>query len=89
MAFNFTAEWCKGTTNQAPDALSRNSIWAPQSAEMLAEQDKDNKPELSISEIRNIHNIEGQESIRMQKQTGRKGPRIPMTQGNYSEWIPR
>ena len=27
MAFNFTAAWCKGTTNQAPDALSRNPIW--------------------------------------------------------------
>ena len=66
MAFNFTAEWCKGTTNQEPDALSRNPIWAPQSTEMLAEQDEDNKPELSISEIRNIHNSEGQESIRMQ-----------------------
>ena len=66
MAFNFTVEWCKGTTNQAPDALSHNPIWAPQSTEMLAEQDEDNKPELSISEIRNIHNSEGQESIRMQ-----------------------
>ena len=29
MAFNFTAVWCKGSTNKAPDALSRSPYWNP------------------------------------------------------------
>ena len=29
MAFNFKASWKKGTTNQAPDALSRNPFSTP------------------------------------------------------------
>ena len=52
MAFNFRAEWCKGTKNQAPDALSHNPVGEPMPTEALAEQDDNNKPELSISEIK-------------------------------------
>lgn len=41
MAFNFPAEWFKGSTNQAPDALSC-SLW-------LSDE---NNPDLSIAELR-------------------------------------
>ena len=66
MAFNFTAEWCKGTKNQAPDALSRNPVGEHTPTEALAEQDDDNRPELSISEIRAVWDEGKQESARMQ-----------------------
>ena len=68
MAFNFTdfiAEWCKGTKNQVPDALSCNPVGEHMPTEALAEQD-DNRPELSISEISAVCNERKQESARMQ-----------------------
>ena len=66
MAFNFTAEWCKGAKNQVPDAMSRSPIEEPQLTEILGEQDEDSKLELSISELRAITNDGAQESIRLQ-----------------------
>ena len=39
MAYNFTAEWVKGTLNNAPDALSRNPVSDPLQHKMLAEHD--------------------------------------------------
>ena len=62
MAFNFTAECCKGTKNHAPDALSLSPVAEPQLTEMLVEQDEDSKPELSIFELRDITNDGAQES---------------------------
>ena len=50
MAFNFTAEWCKGTVNQVPDVLSHSLVRESQSVDMLAEQDEDNKPAHSDGE---------------------------------------
>ena len=52
MAYSFKAEWCKGTTNSAPDALSRNPVMEPHKTELIAEYDEDNTPEPTMSEIR-------------------------------------
>ena len=52
MAYNFTAQWVKGTLNNAPDALSRNPVSDPLPHELMAESDPHNNPELSIAEIR-------------------------------------
>ena len=62
MAYNFTAEWLKGTKNDAPDALSRNPVSDPQPHELLAELDVDNNPDTSFAEIRSVTN----ESLRLQ-----------------------
>ena len=66
MAYNLTAEWCKGTRNQAPDALSRSPVDEPQAEDMLAEQDEDSNPEPTISEIRTYQEDGYQESARLQ-----------------------
>ncbi len=65
MAYNFTAEWIKGSLNSAPDALSCYPVSDPQPQEMLAERDPDNGIEASIAEIRAISSG-SQESIRLQ-----------------------
>ena len=65
IGYNFTAEWVKGILNHAPDALSRNPVSDPQPPEMLAEQDIDNNPAHTITEVRAIMN-EYQENIRLQ-----------------------
>ena len=52
MGYNFTAKWLKGSTNSAPDALSRNPVSDPSPHDILAELDILNQPEISISEIR-------------------------------------
>ena len=63
MAYNFTAEWLKGSKNDAPDALSRNPVSDPEPHELLAELDVDNNPDTSLAEIRSINN----ESLRLQE----------------------
>ena len=52
MAYNFTVEWCKGSKNNAPDALSRSPASDPLSTEMPAEVDAFNNQEMSIAELR-------------------------------------
>lgn len=52
MAYNFTAQWVKGTLNNAPDALSRNPTSDPQPHELMAECTPHTNPEPSIAEIR-------------------------------------
>ena len=37
MAYNVTAEWRKGSQNDAPDALPCNPVQDPQPQDMLAE----------------------------------------------------
>lgn len=37
MAYNLTTEWVKGSTNNAPDALSRNPVSDPEPTDTLAE----------------------------------------------------
>jgi len=51
MACNLTAEWCKGSKNNAPDSLSRSPTSDPLSAEMLAEVDAISNQEMSIAEL--------------------------------------
>ena len=63
MAYNFTAEWLKGTENDTPDALSRNPVSDPELHELLAELDVDNNPDMSLVEVRSITN----ESLRLQQ----------------------
>ena len=66
MAYNFTAQWLKGSKNDAPDALSRHPVHDPQTSEMLAELDIHDNPEMSFTEIRAIINTHP-ESLRLQK----------------------
>ena len=65
MAYNFTTEWVKGTSNSAPDTLSRHPVEDPQPEDMLAEHDCDSDVEVSIAEIRTMSSGT-QESIRLQ-----------------------
>ena len=67
MAFNFTAVWCKGSTNKAPDALSRSPVLEPCHEDALAECDEENRPDLSISELRALYGEGESESIRLQE----------------------
>ena len=54
MSYNFTAEWCKGSKNDAPDALSRSPVSDPLPSDVLAELDTFSQPEMSITEIRAV-----------------------------------
>ena len=54
MSYNFTAEWCKGSTNDAPDALSRSPVSDPLPSDTLAELDIFNQSDMSLTEIRAI-----------------------------------
>ena len=54
MSYNFTAEWCKGSTNDAPDALSRNPVSDPLPSDTLGELDIFNQSDMSLTEIRAI-----------------------------------
>ena len=56
LMYNFTAEWLKGTKNDAPDALSRNPVSDPKPHELLAKLDVHNNPDTSFAEIRSITN---------------------------------
>ena len=66
MAFDFRANWQKGSTNHAPDALSRDPVNMPSPEELLAEGDEENNQEPSAAEIRAIHR-DGLESTRLQE----------------------
>ena len=66
MAYSFKAEWCKGTNNSGPDALSRSPVMEPHKTELIAEYDEDNMPEPTMAEIRAVSN-EGSESMRLQE----------------------
>ena len=65
MAYNLTAEWRKGSHNDAPDALSRHPVSDAQLQDMLAEHDMHSQPELSIMEIRIVTN-DGHDSPHLQ-----------------------
>ena len=81
MAYNFTAEWRKGSQNDAPDALSRNPVSDPQPQDMLAEHDICNQPEMSIREIRVITN-DGHDSPHLQDL--RRALKTMKSTSNYS-----
>ena len=51
MAFNFTAQWVKGSRNNGPDALSRNLITDPTSEHTLAEFDIHNQPKCQLLKL--------------------------------------
>ena len=75
MAFNFTTEQCKGTTNHEPDSLSRSPVGELQMTEMLAEQDEDSTLEMFILQLGTINN-EGRQKCTAAEllQTYRTGP---------------
>ena len=52
MTYNFTAVWCNGSTNTAPDALSCHPVFEPSPGDALVDQDEDHSPAPSIPEIR-------------------------------------
>ena len=58
MAYNFTAEWVKGTKNDTPDTLSRNPVTDPSPDNNLAKLDTFSQPDLSITEIRTFTSTE-------------------------------
>ena len=53
-SIQFTATWCKGSANAAPDALFRYPVSEPSQEHMLAEQDEEHNPAPSIAE-RRVH----------------------------------
>ena len=63
MAYNFMAEWLKGSKNDPPDALSHKPVSDPEPHELLAELDVNNNPDTSLTENRSINN----ESLRLQE----------------------
>lgn len=67
MAYHFTAHWTKGSTHNAPDALSRNPVSDPQSEDTLAEYDHQNNPAMSTTEIRAITTSESPTSARLEE----------------------
>jgi len=54
MVYNFTAKWCKGSANAAPDALSHHPVLAPTQEDSMAEVGEDHNLEPSITEIRTL-----------------------------------
>ena len=66
MAYSFTAEWCKGSANTVPDALSRHPVLKPSPGDALAEQDDEHSPVPSIAEIRTHQTGDQSESVRLQ-----------------------
>ena len=50
LLYNFTATWCKGSINAAPDAPS-HLICELSQEDMLAEQDEEQNAATSISEL--------------------------------------
>ena len=52
MSYNFTAQWVKGTLNNAPDVLSSNSVPDLRPHEALADWYTDKNPEGNLTEIR-------------------------------------
>ena len=54
MGYNFTAQWTKGSSHSAPDALSRNPVSNPCNEDSLAEYDSQQNPEASMADIRAI-----------------------------------
>jgi len=57
MSYNFIAEWCKGSKNDAPDALSQSPVSDSLPNDALAELDTFSQPEMLITEIRAFHII--------------------------------
>ena len=54
MGYHFTAQWTKGSSHSAPDALSRNPVSNPHTEDSLAEYDSQHNPEISTAEIRAV-----------------------------------
>jgi len=63
-AYNFTAEWCRESKNNAPDALFRSPTCDPLPTEILAEVDTNSSREISIAEIR-AHTSDSTEQTRL------------------------
>ena len=66
MPFSFTAEWIKGTLNQAPDALSRYPVSDPLPQDSLAEKDINDIPGATCAEIRTITS-QGNDGVRIEE----------------------
>ena len=90
MGYNFTAVWLKGKQNDAPDALSRNSVSEPQPQDALAEQDTERSSEMTITELRVVANG-GQESVPAAGHTQVRQQRsgVPTTEDPHQQWFPR
>ena len=65
MGYNFTAQWVKGTQNNAPGAPSRHPVSDPESRDLHGECDPNNEVGATIAEIRAISGE--QESILLQE----------------------
>ena len=65
ISYNLTAQWIKGTMNNAPDALSRYPISDPAPHEQLAEFDHQGNPEPSIAAMR-VTAMDKSDSIRLE-----------------------
>jgi len=66
MAYNFTAAWCKGSTNAAPDALSHYPVLESNQEDIIAKCDEDQSPAPSFAELRIQQSDDQSESVRLQ-----------------------
>ena len=66
MAYNYTAQWLKGSKNDGPDALSCYPLHAPKVTDALAELDTNDDPEMSLTEIRAV-GAQNHKSLRLQE----------------------
>ena len=90
MAYNFTAVWCKGSTNAAPDALSRYPIKEPTQDDAIAECEEDHTPTVSISEMRVRQSGSTEESVRLQdlRQQARQDEEYQQLKGIIMQGFP-
>ena len=54
MAYNYTAQWHKGSKNDASDTLLHHPRHDPEITDALAELDMNDDPEMSVAEIRAV-----------------------------------
>lgn len=85
MGYNFTAEWLKGASNSAPNALSRHPVTNPVPQDLLGESEFDNTPATSPAEVRAITATDP-ETLRIQNLKQIAGG--PETQALRHQWLP-
>ena len=89
IGYTFTATWLKGTLNNAPDALSRNSTADPQPEEALAESEIDEITAISAGEIRAITSTEEPLCITELRKVANNDPEYQKLKSYITSGFPR
>ena len=66
LGYHFTTQWTKGSSHNAPDALSRNPVSNSSINDSLAEYDSLHSPAASIAKIRALSSSEPLPAMRLQ-----------------------